>query len=343
MAVRARGTGWTADIAHRGKRWRKDFDTKNAAEVWFLENLARVKKGEMPEMGGSASTTRSAVPVGTLRHAKDAAHDRWWKLNRSVVPTLRLADEALAYFGESTPCADITTAQIDAWTDALRARGLSGSSINHRLAVISKMLRAAATKGWISSKPVIERATPAPGRVRWLTEAEEERLLAALLRHGWTAEARLTRFLIEEGCRIGEALSLVEGHFEARKRVTFWKTKNGKPRTVPLTKRALEYLPPFSGDKEASVFGLTYYGFESRFHKARKEAGPGDDVVIHTLRHTSCSRKVRDGMLLLAVKDWHGHSSLAVTERYAHLAPHMLENELSRLEQALLGTQEAAL
>ncbi|APT58545.1 phage terminase large subunit [Roseomonas gilardii] len=70
---------------------------------------------------------------------------------------------------------------------------------------------------------------------------------------------------------------------------------------------------------------------------------PMSMAEIHTLRHTSCSRKVRDGMLLLAVKDWHGHSSLAVTERYAHLAPHMLENELSRLEQALLGTQEAAL
>jgi integrase len=268
--------------------------------------------------------------------ARDAADARWWHDKRSVVQIRRHAAEAVEHFGADTPCSEITTTKIDAWADQLRAKGLAGSSINHRMAVISKMLRAAALKGWITAKPVIERATPAPGRLRWLSEEEEERLLAVMLRHGWLTEARLTRFLIEQGARVSEALALVEKDFEGQRRVTFWKTKNGKPRTVPLTKRALEYLPAFTGRPTESVFKLSYGGYYHRFLKAVAEAGMGDDVVIHTLRHTSCSRKARDGMLILAIKEWHGHSSLAVTERYAHLAPRMLEGELERLEAALI-------
>ena len=50
-----------------------------------------------------------------------------------------------------------------------------------------------------------------------------------------------------------------------------------------------------------------------------------DKVVFHTLRHTYASRLVQSGMDLYKVQKLMGHSSIAMTERYAHLAPQNLQ------------------
>ncbi|WP_236871637.1 tyrosine-type recombinase/integrase [Burkholderia pseudomallei] len=48
-----------------------------------------------------------------------------------------------------------------------------------------------------------------------------------------------------------------------------------------------------------------------------------EDFCVHDLRHTFASWLVMAGVSLYVVKDRLGHSSITVTERYAHLALHM--------------------
>jgi site-specific recombinase XerD len=80
------------------------------------------------------------------------------------------------------------------------------------------------------------------------------------------------------------------------------KTKDRKPRAVPL--------PP----------------------AAAREAAGLPHVRFHDVRHTYASWLVQQGQPLAAVRDLLGHSSLAVTSRYSHLAPEHLKKAVAGLK-----------
>ena len=64
-------------------------------------------------------------------------------------------------------------------------------------------------------------------------------------------------------------------------------------------------------------------------------AGIEDDrqkICFHGLRHTFASWLVQAGVPLPEVRDLLGHSSVEMTERYAHLAPERLKRAVGRLE-----------
>jgi integrase len=60
---------------------------------------------------------------------------------------------------------------------------------------------------------------------------------------------------------------------------------------------------------------------------------------VHTLRHTFCSHLAMAGAPVTAIRDLAGHSSVAITQRYMHLAPAaIMARSISwRLPQVALG------
>ena len=95
-------------------------------------------------------------------------------------------------------------------------------------------------------------------------------------------------------------------------------TKGGRRREVPL-----------NGDSDRTLVGLGPKAdgrvFKTRsiqtFYNNAVQAAKLDDVNFHTLRHTFASWAVIRGVTL---KELLGHASLAMTTRYAHLAPEHL-------------------
>ncbi|WP_268748777.1 tyrosine-type recombinase/integrase [Burkholderia oklahomensis] len=109
-------------------------------------------------------------------------------------------------------------------------------------------------------------------------------------------------------------------------------TKNGKRRVVPLNDEAMAALRDqrewvrVTEPRSPWVFAVASGGrmttIQKGFRAACVRAGI-DDFRVHDLRHTFASWLVMAGVSLYVVKDLLGHSSITVTERYAHLAPHM--------------------
>lgn len=107
--------------------------------------------------------------------------------------------------------------------------------------------------------------------------------------------------------------------------------KSRKPRVVALTPRALaaiEAMPShakgapelFCSSRTGKLYGSqTLLNWFQRACERAEVQGPGERIVLHTLRHTAATAALRRGVRLNSVQRMLGHSSLAVTERYLHL------------------------
>jgi integrase len=143
---------------------------------------------------------------------------------------------------------------------------------------------------------------------------------------------RLCLFLIDTGARVGEALGLKWGDL-TRGRATFWITKSGRSRTIPMTARASDAV--FSQMHPVGPFAnIEYPRFLYDWNAVKKKVGLGDDkqIVPHILRHTCASRLVQAGIDLRRVQSFLGHQTIQMTLRYAHLATNDLDQCVAALE-----------
>jgi site-specific recombinase XerD len=81
-------------------------------------------------------------------------------------------------------------------------------------------------------------------------------------------------------------------------------------------------------------FSITIHEAERAWQWVRAEMGfvKDSEFVIHSLRHTCASRLVNAGIDLYVVCRWLGHSSIQITERYAHLDPKKLVTAMGMLD-----------
>ncbi|MDP2118767.1 MAG: site-specific integrase [Hoeflea sp.] len=228
---------------------------------------------------------------------------------------------------------------IDGLVDHFRGLGNRNSTINRKLSALYRLMRKAERSGQITRLPTYVRLRERNSRVRFLT-AEEEAMMFSAVGHHNAHHELLCRFLVDTGDRVGEALALKWGDVHNGV-ATFWITKSGKSRSVPLTDRAtraLELARAFGGSGPFST--IAYPNFKYNWNRARKENRFNDDphVVPHILRHTCASRLVQAGIDLRRVQTFLGHQTIQMTLRYAHLAT----NDLDQCAMALNAANLAA-
>lgn len=322
--ARQRGKTFQGDVKLGAQRYRQAFDTMAQADAWEAAmRLAHEEGRPLPIHGVVGTGGGKAMTLGELRKLVEAAEWRGKKAEEGLCRNGRIVTD---YFGANVALDAITTERIDQFIQDLKDAGNANGTINRKLAALRKMLRFAHRRGRLKALPHLSRQKEGEGRLRWITDAEEARILATLRTWGWPDYADLAAFLVDTGARLGEALSLRWEDVQPS-RVTFWITKGGKPRTVPLTPRVQAILTARRerlGDTAGPFAGVSRWHLRSVWDRMRTHLDM-DDVVVHTLRHTCCSRLVQGGMDLLRVMKWMGHSSFVTTQRYAHLAPKDLD------------------
>jgi len=270
----------------------------------------------------------------TWAELQSLAMNRLWKGTKSEATASVNTASAVAFFGGDTQLKDLSVQQIDAYVESLQTKQNTNGTINRKLSALSKMLRFALEREFITKTPRIEKKKEATGRIRWLTKGEEQTLVEYFYKANRVDVGTLIVFLLDTGARAGEALSVTWKDIK-NSTATFWDTKNGSPRSVPLTKRLVALLDGSANPESTErVFKtITYAELHYLWQKAKKAIGfeADDQFVPHCLRHTCASRLAQAGVPIVTIKEFMGHKNIQVTMRYAHLSP----NQLDRAREAL--------
>lgn len=336
--IRRRGNSWQVDVMVNRKRIRRSAKTNALAkeiENQLIEQNKSYVNAESEECHESTATdeikltisinpdTRLSQNDDNLRHENEqqaTMHDmlevtwtRYWQFNKDGVGSRRISQNVLNELAwvQLRPT-QITRKMLIKLIDFYRDKGNAPATVNRKIVAITKLLGTAVEEGIINSKPSIKLLKEHNARTRYLSVDEEEKILFWLCELGYDDAWHLTRFLIDTGCRLGEAISIDETCIKHSDRVIhLTNTKNYESRYVPLTDRAYESLLKWRG--------LTGAGFYNKFKEACSYAEIGSDVSPHTLRHTCASRMVQSGIAMPILTEWLGHKSIRMTERYAHL------------------------
>lgn len=233
---------------------------------------------------------------------------------------------------DGKPAAGICQDDLDHLVSTMRSRGNSNATINRKLSALSKLLKKGLKTGEVRSLPEIRRLKEKAGRVRFLEYHEEEALFSAIREQSdWYFQ--LSVFLVDTGARLGEAIGLRWNDIN-KHRATFWLTKSGRSRTIPLTSRACTAVTGNCARSQGPFADIKPSQYRATWNEAKKSVGLSDDpdIVPHILRHTCASRLVRGGVDMRRVQTWLGHQSLQMTMRYAHLATDDLDSCVPILE-----------
>lgn len=332
MPVTPKGNGFLATVHHQGQRYRQQFATKVEAETWDLQTKAALLRGEPIQLRNGSDS--AGVPT-TMQQLYELTHRRFWAGKGGEKPAVINATKVLEALGPSISPAAVTTMAIDAMIFQFEDEGLSDSTINRRLSALSKMLTFAVDRGYITKRPKIERKEEVEGRIRYITEDEETKMLAYFDHIGQAFMKDVLMIGVDTGMRIGEMLR-VEARDIHNGLLTVWVNKSKKPRSIPLTSRVQAIYDRLIAERpQGKLMGdLTYATVYIYWKHCKKYMRLSDDqqFVIHTMRHTFCSRLVQRGVDIVTVSKLAGHSSITVTMRYAHLAPDNLSNAIKKLE-----------
>lgn len=231
---------------------------------------------------------------------------------------------------------EVTAADLER-VKAERAQLVEPATVNRELAFLKHVYNVAIRDSQTERNPVskIKLLREPSGRVRYLTDEEEARLMAAF---PTDADRQRVTILLQTGLRKSEFFGLRWKDVDLRAGVlTIPRSKNGETRHVPMTSnvRGIFSRLPRSLDSSSLAFPNSVGTPELRWAKKTFQAAVRtaeiDDFRFHDLRHTFASRLAMAAVDLLAIKDLGGWKSLAMVQRYAHLSPAHRREAIERL------------
>lgn len=271
--------------------------------------------------------------------------------NESAARLARILD----YFGTKT-LGELSAKECRAY---VKKRG-SKTGARRDLEDLRSAIRHAWKEGMVDTLVPVTLPDKPEARERWLSRPEAARLLWA----AWTLKAQgrrtsqhIARFILvalytgtRAGAVCGAAIRPTVGHgggFIDLDRGLFYRKAPGAKETkkrappVALPDRLIAHLRRWEAKGISKRFVVEWRGeavkrVSKGFRGVRAEAGLGDDVVPHTLRHTASTWLSMSGTELGEAADYVGMSAETYVRVYRHHAPGYQErarNNISRRQE----------
>ena len=210
-------------------------------------------------------------------------------------------------------------------------RKVKPATVNRTLEVLAAVLHAALDWEWLDRVPKVPMLKEPTKRIRWITQAQAKRLLAALPKH----MSEMTLFSLETGLRRSNVTGLQWSQVDLARKMAWIhpdEAKAGKAIPVPLSDVAVAVLRRQVFVKRDKEFIDSVFVFRSKpvyqtatraWREVLKKVGIAD-FRWHDLRHTWASWHVQRGTPLHVLKELGGWETMEMVQRYAHLSANHL-------------------
>lgn len=216
-------------------------------------------------------------------------------------------------------------------------RGKSGTSIRRMLSSLRGFYQFLLRENLARHNPAVGISPPRSGQR--LPKALNEESIQQLLDHDDQGDALRCRdkammeLMYSSGLRLAELVQLDVDTLDMRDGSVRVTGKGNKSRVLPVGKPAIDavrrWLPERSllarDSAERALFisrqgrRLSPRSVQQRLRKAAKEAGLGEPLHPHMLRHSFASHMLQASGDLRAVQELLGHANLGTTQVYTHL------------------------
>lgn len=272
---------WRAQVARKGVRRSKIFDSKQAAKDWAARQEYLILNSEHVAQKATFGEVmnRYANEVSPTKRG-----ERW-----EIIRLKRFRQHPIA----DVPISELRPQDFAEWRDA-RLKDVAPASVNREMVLMSAVLTVARKEwGLIDQNPMADVRKPSkpPPRDRIATDREMEALALSAGEDLTKATARAFQaflFAIETGMRAGEIVGLRWEQVDLERRVAHLpKTKNGFPRDVPLSSEAVRLIEalPYADP----VFRLSGQKLDALWRKLRNRAAVAD-LHFHDSRHMAVTR-----------------------------------------------------
>lgn len=315
-----------ADYMVGKKRMRVSLHTKN-------EKIALIKAAQLADNKDTLKSGKIPLEAFLIKYRSFMKATR--KENTAQYFELGLknlqAIKKLKYLQEITP------ATLDELAITLKAEGGKPAGINRKVRALKTAMRQAEFWDLLPAQNwrKVSKFKENKGRVEFHTPAEIKQILSV-----FNAEWQLVVLLgARAGLRRGEIANLKWQDVDFKNNQLYIApNKTEKYRYIPLAldlRKALESAKKRKQKDNEFVVAVgenrnsPYY--LAVFYKKRTAEKLPFKCFLHKLRHTFASHLVQSGVDLYRVSKLLGHSSIKMTEIYAHLAPTDLKSAITKL------------
>lgn len=337
MATITKRVGRSGEKSYRvrvrvmGRSVSETFERERDAKAWGAKMEAAIAEGRrFPERAASRRTLAELVE----RYKRDVLPKK-----KDGAKQARQLDEWTKRLGARV-LLDMTPDVIVGVRDAMQREGRSGATVNRYLAALSHAFTVAAKEwGWVTDNPCrrVSRAKESLGVVRFLSDAERERLLSACA-EGPFFLLPAVLLALGTGIRAGELAKLRWADIDlGRGWLVLHATKNGERRGVRLPAPVVDALAKYRAT-DWLPGGQVFPTLRRAWEAAVERAGISE-FRFHDLRHTAASYLAMTGATPSEIAAVTGHKTLAMVKRYAHLSDEHTAGVVDRMAERFLGAR----
>ncbi|HDC2640153.1 TPA: tyrosine-type recombinase/integrase [Salmonella enterica] len=277
------------------------------------------------------------------RHVLQYHHDKDW-IDKPVErrPLSDLLDLWWAYHGKNHPYGEEERVRLRAVINDMKSMNITRSDqltrkgiINYRLMMLNKGIKqstvnryCAMMSGFFTKLINVEeysgknpfhevkRLKVQQTEMAYLSQDEITLLLEQLTGD----DLKAAMVCLATGGRWSE-VSLLKGENVIGGKVVFAKTKNGKPRVVPIAKEIADAIKVRSTGR---LMFPSYWAVRAALKMVKPDLPSGQ--AIHVLRHTFATHFMINGGNIITLQRILGHATIQQTMTYAHFAPDYLQD-----------------